>query len=438
MIVREPQEGIAMSDTDVSESDKDKEVVLPAHPCDSLQVMKVCKDRKRGDQIRVITTKELDYCNLLNRILPPTIRAISWKPVTPGFNARFSAGARTYRYFFLNRTYSNGSVQFDIDRMSQAVKYMVGEYDFRNFCKMDITSVSNFRRHIYSAEIKLFSRGSAAHCEGTEVDMTDGHGSSAAASEGQGQDHVLEENVYMLEISGLAFLWHMVRCIMTVLFMVGSGLEEPTIVSDLLDLEKYPGKPVYDFAPEKQLVLHKCHFDRLTFSHHSPRVLWSLNQHYSRMYEQNLLAAARAKNAMQQVQALRVRNCDVDEFLAGLLDGGKDTLYAVSRGKGKGSAREGADSDNKAGGNGDCSNAKRTRLNDSDTEVSSSSSSSAGSAMVTSDSQSSGNAVSSDDDSGKCVPLYELLARLKDDFDVAPDSNCLSSNNARHVPLSKV
>ena len=40
-----------------------------------------------------------------------------------------------------------------------------------------------------------------------------------------------EEDVYILEIRGVAFLWHMVRCIMAVLLLVGEGAEDPGIVS---------------------------------------------------------------------------------------------------------------------------------------------------------------------------------------------------------------
>ena len=39
------------------------------------------------------------------------------------------------------------------------------------------------------------------------------------------------EDVYILEIRGVAFLWHMVRCIMAVLLLVGEGAEDPGIVS---------------------------------------------------------------------------------------------------------------------------------------------------------------------------------------------------------------
>lgn len=462
MIVRSDATTSVTASTDM-EGNSGSGLLLPQHPCDSLQVMKLCKDKKRGDQLKVMEMQELDYCHMLNRVLPPTIRAIAWKPVTPKFNARFSAGARTYRYFFVNRTYRNGSVQFDIDKMNQAVQLMIGVHDFRNFCKMDITSVSNFTRNIYSAEIKLFSTGCATSCEGLEIDRTDENRATVAGtgsvntntnvdiSKSGGVDHVSQENVYMLEISGMAFLWHMVRCIMSVLFLVGAGLEDPGVVTELLNIEKFPGKPNYPFAPEKPLVLHKCGFDRLRFNNHSPKVLWNLNQHYNGLYEYHLLAAARCKNAMQQVQALHVRSCDIDAFLISMLDGGRDTLEAGGKGKyshkGKGVGAS-ADSnahvriaDNNSGEHSDESASKRSRLDLGNTTGASIGSDADATAHSVDANSMDETTTAATDSYPESVPLYTLIARLKEDFGVVPDCNCLpgvSSNSAKYTPLTQV
>jgi tRNA pseudouridine38/39 synthase len=105
----------------------------------------------------------------------------------------------------------------DIAAMQRAAEYLVGSHDFSNFCKMDVANVSNFRsgrrffslffsdfhnlhvflfvsrRDIYSAQIRPFD-------------------DSAADS---------SNAVWFFEVRGIAFLWHMGRCIMAVLFMVG-------------------------------------------------------------------------------------------------------------------------------------------------------------------------------------------------------------------------
>lgn len=45
--------------------------------------------------------KEIDYCGIMNRVLPKNIRCISWMPIRNHlFSARFDCITRTYRYFF--------------------------------------------------------------------------------------------------------------------------------------------------------------------------------------------------------------------------------------------------------------------------------------------------------------------------------------------------
>ena len=98
--------------------------------------------------------------------------------------------------------------------MQEGAALLVGEHDFRNFCKMNVAEVSNFRREVYYANIVPFSHNPS--------DET--------------------RSVYMLEIKGLAFLWHMVRCIMSVLLLIGEGNEVPAVVTALLDVKNHPRK----------------------------------------------------------------------------------------------------------------------------------------------------------------------------------------------------
>jgi tRNA pseudouridine38/39 synthase len=47
-------------------------------------------------------------------------------------------------------------------------------------------------------------------------------------------------SMYRLKLIGQAFLWHQVRCIVAVLFLVGRGREDPSIVNELLNIELNP------------------------------------------------------------------------------------------------------------------------------------------------------------------------------------------------------
>lgn len=45
--------------------------------------------------------EEIDYCGVLNRLLPSNIQCITWMPLkTSLYSARFDCVARTYRYYF--------------------------------------------------------------------------------------------------------------------------------------------------------------------------------------------------------------------------------------------------------------------------------------------------------------------------------------------------
>jgi len=79
--------------------------------------------------------KEMDFCKILNGLLPEEIRAIGWCPVTDAFSARFSAKDRTYRYFFAER-------DLNISAMNDGLSKILGEHDFRNLAKMDTENVT--------------------------------------------------------------------------------------------------------------------------------------------------------------------------------------------------------------------------------------------------------------------------------------------------------
>jgi tRNA pseudouridine38/39 synthase len=60
-------------------------------------------------------------------------------------------------------------------------------------------------------------------------------------------DH--RNDVYYFHFVGNSFLWHQIRFMSSVLFMVGQGSEAVSIIEDLLSIEKYPSKPNYSMAP---------------------------------------------------------------------------------------------------------------------------------------------------------------------------------------------
>ena len=65
----------------------------------------------------------------------------------------------------------------------------------------------------------------------------------------------------VLKISGKAFLWHQIRCIVAVLFRIGGGKEGPGVVRKLLDIQTNPRRPQYAMASELPLNLFSVEFD---------------------------------------------------------------------------------------------------------------------------------------------------------------------------------
>ena len=232
---------------------------------------------------------ELCYPQLLNWVLPPDIRILAWCPdPPPNFDARFSCRERRYKYFFTNPgfcptpgphglrhpvTGEPGVIRegwLDLDRMREAAKKLEGVHDFRNFCKIDpAKQMPSCVRRIYHADIEEFpSPGS----QFTEAPDLNSHGQTVQTGAGvvnslmdtvgvhpASTSHV-GPKVYTFTVHGTAFLWHQVRCMVAVLFLVGQGLEDPSIVDQLLDIEKTPGRPAYEMAEDAPLVLWDCVF----------------------------------------------------------------------------------------------------------------------------------------------------------------------------------
>ncbi len=206
---------------------------------------------------------ELPYCALLNRLLPPDIRILAWCPAPPiDFSARFSCRERQYRYFFTQPAFAPAPHHLEvsgqskmkdgwlnIEAMREAAKLFEGEHDFRNFCKVDGgKQISNFSRRIFKADIdEVPDQTTSLGFVNGEDFLPNGIGSG-------------NPKLYTFTLHGSAFLWHQVRCMVAILFLVAQGLEKPSVVSELLDVEKNPRRPTYEMASDTPLVLWDCVF----------------------------------------------------------------------------------------------------------------------------------------------------------------------------------
>ena len=149
-----------------------------------------------------------DIAYKLNRLLPSDIRVAAVGIAPGGFDARFSAINRRYRYRLAdNLSFKNPletrftldvAGQLNIEAMSEAGSQLLGLHDFASFCKP--------------------REGSTTIRELQEITV----------SRGQGQ-------VVEIEIQADAFCHNMVRSIVGALIAVGQGRATPAKIKQLLE-----------------------------------------------------------------------------------------------------------------------------------------------------------------------------------------------------------
>jgi tRNA pseudouridine38-40 synthase len=149
-----------------------------------------------------------DIAYKLNRLLPNDIRVTAVGVAPAGFDARFSAINRRYRYRLAdNLAFKNPletrftldvAGQLDIDAMNEAGGHLLGLHDFASFCKP--------------------REGSTTIRELQEITVS------------RGQAQVVE-----IEIQADAFCHNMVRSIVGALIAVGQGRATPAKIKQLLE-----------------------------------------------------------------------------------------------------------------------------------------------------------------------------------------------------------
>lgn len=154
----------------------------------------------------------------LAAITPEDISIRGLYQADPGFSARFDATARAYRYRIAcgntqpvfgwdHAWWLRAPQDLDVDAMNAAAACLLGEHDFRSFCKTS------------SAESILAEGRSTCRCV-NKLQVS----------------HVTEvgEEYVAIDVEGNAFLHNMVRAITGTLVEVGSGRRDPSWVADAL------------------------------------------------------------------------------------------------------------------------------------------------------------------------------------------------------------
>ena len=143
----------------------------------------------------------------LNRSLPEDIRIQKSEEVPADFHPRRCSSRKTYEYRIYcapfplptKRLYAYYTyIPMNVDLMSQAVGYLVGEHDFKSFCSTD-AQVEMTVRQIDSIEVLA---------EGREI---------------------------VIRVSGRGFLYNMVRIIAGTLLEIGRGHIAPQEMEKILE-----------------------------------------------------------------------------------------------------------------------------------------------------------------------------------------------------------
>ncbi len=149
-------------------------------------------------------------CRSVNALVHDDIHMRCLCDVPFGFSARFDAISREYRYFlavgkpplFMKDFCWAIPCTLDVSAMQDASKYLIGEHDFKSFCKAQ------------SAE------GKPTHRCVSEISIE--------------RVCVLGEELLQIKVVGNAFLHSMVRTIVGTLVAVGKGARNPLWVRDVL------------------------------------------------------------------------------------------------------------------------------------------------------------------------------------------------------------
>lgn len=208
------------------------------------------------------------YKRALNGTLPKEIRILDVAEVSESFDARKDCKQREYHYFFLRK-------QMDIEKMRVAAEKLKGSHDFRNFCKINVMATTNFVRYIMDVKIGKveeiqFDPFIMDYGKVNEVNDHPEFKHGPEKIEELKERHLREFaepevknpfDQFYIRIKSNAFLWHQIRCIVTILFQIGKGLDEEKVMDDLLNIEKMPSRPGYHYADPRYLTLTDCVYD---------------------------------------------------------------------------------------------------------------------------------------------------------------------------------
>ncbi len=177
-----------------------------------------------------IPISKLPYA--INSFLPDDIVVTKAREVGKDFHPQYSVLNKTYEYKILNAEFKNPKLikytdfyrgKLDIEKMQNACKYFIGEYDFKAFCASGSQAKTTVRK-IYFLDVQK------------------------------------NDDIITIKINGNGFLYNMVRIIAGTLLYVGSGKIKPEEISEIIK-SKDRAKAGKTLAPNG-LTLMEVNYDQ--------------------------------------------------------------------------------------------------------------------------------------------------------------------------------
>lgn len=179
------------------------------------------------DSEQLVPEKNLK--KIVNKKVYPNIYVKSVEYVNESFHSRVSSIKKEYRYFVSLNEFSPFKAQYlhyfhnhiEIDKIKEAMKYIVGTHDFKSFSKNHV--IKNTVRTIELFELNI------------------------------------NENVLEFRIVGTGFMYNMVRIIVALMLKVGEGKFAPEYIKSVIEGKDRKFAPYV--APPQGLYLWKVYYE---------------------------------------------------------------------------------------------------------------------------------------------------------------------------------
>ena len=174
------------------------------------------------------------FANALNVRLPDQICVQDSREVPGDFHPRFCDTVKTYDYVIYNARFASprrrrfsfySYTPFDVDRMREAARYLVGEHDFKSFCSVHTQALTTVRT---ITEIEVIERPCEEERKAERV-------AEGAAAGTETTYRSVPPREIVIRVSGTGFLYNMVRIIAGTLMEAGRGAIAPEQVKEILE-----------------------------------------------------------------------------------------------------------------------------------------------------------------------------------------------------------